>query len=67
MAMLPARNYESEHTRFMREMLAQKPQLAGEQRKGRALWWDKLPHDLAEREVMDEGKVAQKGYVYSNE
>jgi hypothetical protein len=65
--MLPARNYESEHTKFIRELMDQNPRLEQEQRKGRAIWWDKRPRDLAEGEVMDEGKVAQQGYVYQNE
>jgi len=65
--MLPARNYESEHTRFIRELMAEKPQLAAEQRKGRAIWWDKRPRDLADRRVMDQGRVPQKPYVYQSE
>ena len=67
MGMLPARNYESDHTRFIRDMLERKPQLIAEQRKGRAIWWDKAPRDLADRTTMDEGNVPQKGYVYSTE
>ena len=67
MGMLPARNYESEHTRFIRDMLEKKPQLVADQRKGRAIWWDKAPRDLADRATMDEGNVPQKGYVYSIE
>ena len=65
--MLPARNYESEHTRFIRELMAEKPQLAAEQRKGRAIWWDKRPRDLADRRVMDQGRIPQKPYVYQSE
>jgi hypothetical protein len=62
--MLPARNYESDHTRFMRELMAKKPALEEEQRKSRALWWDKRPEDLAARATMDEGRVPQAAYVY---
>jgi hypothetical protein len=64
MPMLPARHYESDHTRFIREMKDRKPQLEGEQRKSRALWWDKRPKDLAEQKEMDEGSVPLAGYVY---
>jgi hypothetical protein len=64
--MLPARNYESEHTKFIRELMKKEPQLAQDQRKGRAIWWDKRPPDLAERRTMDEGRVAQQPYVYQN-
>ena len=65
--MLPSRHYVSDHTKFMRELLERKPQLAQEQQKGRALWWDKRPQDLAERRNMDEGRVAQRAYVYQSE
>ena len=43
MPMLPARHYESEHTRFIREMKDRKPELEREQRQSRAIWWDKRP------------------------
>jgi hypothetical protein len=61
--MLPSRHYESDHTRFIRELMAKKPELALEQQRGRALWWDKQPQDLDERRRMDEGRVPQAPYV----
>lgn len=64
MPMLPARHYVSPHTQFIRELLAAKPQLENEQRTGRAIWWDKLPTELAEERDMDGGRVRQKSYVY---
>jgi hypothetical protein len=64
MPMLPARNYESEHTRFIREMKERKPQLEAEQSRSRAIWWDKRPKDLSEEKKMDEGRVQQPAYVY---
>ena len=67
MPFLPARHYESEHTRFIRELLEKKPELDEDRRVGRAIWWDKRPTDLEERRRMDEGKVAQQPYVYQNE
>jgi hypothetical protein len=67
MGMLPARHYESDHTKFVRDLLGREPGLVDEQRKGRALWWDKEPRDLAERRTMDAGRVPQKAYVYSSE
>ena len=67
MPMLPARHYESAHTRFIREMKEKKPQLEGEQRQSRAIWWDKRPRDLAQEKMMDEGRVPQTGYVYQVE
>ena len=47
--MLPSRHYESEHTRFMRELLQKRPDLIDKQREGRAIWWDKRPTDAEER------------------
>ena len=64
MGMLPARHYVSDHTKFIREVLAKKPELADEQKKGRAIWWDKTPRELADRGEMDEGRVPQSAYVY---
>jgi hypothetical protein len=67
MPFLPARHYESEHTRFIRDLLREKPQLDEDRRKGRAIWWDKRPADLADRRRMDEGRVPQKAYVYQDD
>ena len=65
--MLPARSYESDHTRFIRELMEKNPQLAQDQQKGRAIWWDKRPVDLTDRRTMDQGKVPQPAYVYQTE
>jgi hypothetical protein len=55
--------YESDHTRFMRELFEKRPELALEQRKGRALWWDKeLDGDEQKRNA--ESRVDQTPYVY---
>jgi hypothetical protein len=62
--MLPSRHYESEHTKFMRELLQQQPDLIDKQREGRAIWWDKRPKELAEERVRDTSRVAQSPYVY---
>ncbi len=67
MGMLPARDYESEHTKFIRDLLQKKPELVEQQRIGRAIWWDKTPRELANERTMDEGRVAQKPYVYGTE
>jgi Protein of unknown function (DUF3460) len=42
--------YESEHTKFIRELKEKKPHLEEAQRQGRALLWDKTPLDLEQRE-----------------
>lgn len=55
--------YESDHTKFMREMLEKHPEWLEDQRQGRALWWDKeLPQD--EQQGFAAAKVAQKAYPY---
>ena len=64
--MLPSRHYESEHTRFMRELMEKRPDLAEKQREGRAIWWDKTPRALAEEVAMDRARVAQSAYVYGS-
>lgn len=56
-------NYESDHTKFMRELLEKKPALAADQRKGRAIWWDKTL-DADEQKGFRDGHVAQTAYVY---
>ena len=67
MGMLPSRHYVSEHTTFIRDVLAKKPELVAEQKKSRAIWWDKSPRELADRSEMDSGRVAQTPYVYFGE
>lgn len=64
MPMLPSRHYESDHTQFIRALKERKPELEAEQRKSRAIWWDKRPQDLALRAQMDAGRVPQTPYVY---
>lgn len=65
--MLPARHYVSDHTRFIRELMEKKPELAQQQQQGRAIWWDKRPADLALRQEMEAGRVPQRAYVYQSE
>jgi len=67
MPMLPSRHYVSDHTRFMRELIETRPDLPGKQREGRALWWDKTPDALAQRQQMDAGRVPMTPYVYQTE
>jgi Protein of unknown function (DUF3460) len=67
MPMLPARHYESPHTKFMRELMEKRPELREDQRAARAIWWDKDPKDLSEGRAMSEGGVAQQPYVYQND
>jgi hypothetical protein len=55
--------YESEATRFIRQMLQKNPGLVDLQRKNRATWWDR-PVDLGTEKEHAESEVPQPAYVY---
>ena len=55
--------YESEHTKFMREWMEKHPEQRDEQKKGRALWWDK-PQRVDEQQRIDAAQVPVKPYYY---
>ena len=59
--------YVSEFTQFITELKAAKPQLEAEQRKGRAIWWDKDAIDLEQARRWRDAKVPQKPYPYQTE
>jgi hypothetical protein len=56
--------YQSDITQFINQMKENKPSLETEQRKGRALLWDKQPVDLDERASIKTSRVEQTPYVY---
>lgn len=56
--------YESDITRFLKELKTTRPHLEDEQRQGRSIWWDK-PQDLDTSRRRAESRVAQRPYVYS--
>ncbi len=58
--------YESEFTKFLKELKQQKPDLEEKQRQGRALLWDKEPIQLDERQRTLDSTVKQQAYVYQN-
>ncbi len=58
--------YESDITKFIKELKAQNPELERKQREGRAIWWDKNL-DRAELRGQQEARVAQPGYVYQTQ
>jgi Protein of unknown function (DUF3460) len=60
-----AQPYESDITRMIRELLQEQPHIVQEQKKGRALWWDRKlePEDLKRAR---ESNVKQQAYVYQN-
>jgi len=55
--------YESDHTKFMREMLAKHPEWAEDQLVGRALLWDRKV-DLEEQKRIGESREANRSYPY---
>jgi ribosomal protein S7 len=55
--------YESDITRFLREMKQAQPDLERRQREARGIWWDR-PVDLDETRRFDEARVPQQPYVY---
>ena len=55
--------YESEITKFIRELKAKNPQIGELQRKNRATWWDK-PQDLETNRERAAATVPQPAYVY---
>ena len=55
--------YESEATKFLRQLLQKKPELASLRPRNRATWWDR-PQDLEEREEKEAARVSQPSYVY---
>jgi len=57
--------YESEFTKFIRELKQQRPQLEAEQRKSRAIWWDHK-QDMETQKREEESRVKQQAYVYQN-
>ncbi|HEV7817113.1 MAG TPA: DUF3460 family protein [Janthinobacterium sp.] len=58
--------YESDHTKFIKELKAKNPGMEEGQRAGRALLWDKAPVSLSEQERQLESAVKQQPYVYQN-
>lgn len=55
--------YESEHTKFMRALFKERPELIEKQKEARAIWWDKEVDREAQKRF-EEAKVPQPSYVY---
>ena len=55
--------YESELTKFLRDLREKNPQIYDQQKKNRTTWWDK-PQDLQTNRERAASTVAQPGYVY---
>ncbi|HSO07388.1 MAG TPA: DUF3460 family protein [Pelomicrobium sp.] len=55
--------YESDVTKFIRELISKNPDIAEDQRRARARWWDK-PVDFEEQRRYREARVPVRGYYY---
>lgn len=55
--------YESDLTKFMRELFEKQPHLADEQKQARSIWWDKKV-DFDDLRRTRESRVPVRGYVY---
>jgi hypothetical protein len=55
--------YESDITRFIRDLKAKNPQIEELQAKNRATWWDK-PQDFDTWKERAASSVPQPAYVY---
>jgi hypothetical protein len=56
-------DYESDLTRFIRELKGKQPEIERRQREGRAIWWD-AELDAEQLKRWQESKVPQQPYVY---
>ena len=56
--------YESEHTKFIKELKAQLPGMEERQQAGRALLWDTAPLSLDEQERVKQSRLRQNAYPY---
>lgn len=55
--------YESDLTKFMRDLFQKNPHLAEAQKEARAIWWEKKV-DFDELKRTRESRVPVRGYVY---
>ena len=59
-------NYESDHTKFMKELKDKTPGMEERQQEGRSLLWDLKPVSLDEQRRIAESRIRQQAYVYQN-
>ncbi|MGJ7918111.1 DUF3460 family protein [Massilia sp. LXY-6] len=57
-------NYESDHTKFIKELKEKTPGMDERQVAGRALLWDKAPLSLDEQRRIAESRLRQNAYPY---
>jgi len=56
--------YESDHTKFIKELKEKTPGMEERQRAGRALLWDTSPLSLEEQRRIAESRLRQQAYPY---
>ena len=59
-------NYESDHTKFIKELKDKTPGMDERQVEGRALLWDKAPVSLDEQRRIAESRLRQQAYPYQS-
>lgn len=57
-------NYESDHTKFIKELKDKTPGMEERQQEGRSLLWDKAPLSLDEQRRAAESRLRQGAYPY---
>jgi len=57
-------NYESDHTKFIKELKEKNPGMDERQVAGRSLLWDKSPLSLDEQRRIEESRLRQQAYPY---
>ena len=56
--------YESEHTKFIKQLKEKTPGMEERQQAGRSLLWDKAPLSLDEQRRVAESRLRQNAYPY---
>ncbi len=59
--------YESDITKFLTQLKKERPTLDEEQRKGRALLWDRPAQDLEVTRTQQESRLPMKAYPYQTQ
>jgi hypothetical protein len=57
-------NYESDHTKFIKDLKEKTPGMDERQVEGRSLLWDKAPLSLEEQRRIAESRLRQNAYPY---
>ena len=58
--------YESDMTKFIKELKLKNPGLEEDQRAGRALLWDRKPVEMEQQARDRDSAVRHQSYVYQN-